>query len=112
MRAEGERAAGQERRQWQLAERDGGGAGWWVRTAELEWGMTAIAGGKDGPRRPRGKKDNGKDRRKGGRGDGWSESRREGEVEVWMERNTVGDCVRGGSEVRVGKGETHGKGDE
>lgn len=76
---------------------------------EREQGKTATGGGKDGPRRQRSKRDSGEDRRKGGRQDGWSGDGEEGKVQGRRERNTVGDCVRGRNEERVGRGETHGK---
>lgn len=74
---------------------------------EQEQGRTASAGGKDGPRAQRQKRDSGVDRRKGGRRGGWSGDGKEAKVQDNWE--TVGDYVRERNEGRVGRGETHGK---
>lgn len=76
---------------------------------EREQGRMASAGGKDGPRRWRRKRDNGEDRRRGGQWDGWSGDGNEGKVQGRMERNTVGNAMRGRKEERVGRGEKRGK---
>lgn len=77
---------------------------------EWEQGRTASAGGEDGQRAQRQKRDSGVDRRKGGQRDGWSGDGKEGKVQDKWE--TVGDHVRGRNEGRVGRGETRGKEEE
>lgn len=76
---------------------------------EREQGRTESAGGRDGRRRPQGKRDSGEDRRRGGRRDAWSGDGNEEKVRGRRERNTVGDGVRGNKEERVESRETRGK---
>lgn len=80
---------------------------------EREQERTESAGGSDGRRnvgrRPRGKRDDGEDRRRGGRRDAWSGDGNEEKVQGRRERNTVGDDVRGNKEERVESRETRGK---
>lgn len=76
---------------------------------EREQGRTESAGGKDGPRRRRQKRDGGEDKRSGGGRDGLGGGGMEGKVQGRRERNTAGDGARGTNEERVGRGEKRGK---
>lgn len=62
---------------------------------EREQGRKASAGGKDGQRRRRQKRDSGEDKMREGRWDGCNVDGMEGKVQGTKERNTVNDGARG-----------------
>lgn len=76
---------------------------------DREQGRTASAGGKDGQRKRRQKRDSGEDKMREGRRDGRSVDGKEGKVQGRRERESVDDGARGRNEWTVGRGEKRGK---